>query len=71
VESCDFFSERISQERLVGLRQSIEVSRMWGAHTKELGVRARQVLQRPRVEGEEGLGRQQVEQEGGLGEGPG
>ena len=39
VESCDFFSERISQERFVGLRQSIEVSRMWGAHTKELVVR--------------------------------
>ena len=30
---------RISQERFVGLRQSIEVSRMWGAHTKELVVR--------------------------------
>ena len=38
-ESCNFFSERISQERFVGLRQSIEVSRMWGAHTKELVVR--------------------------------
>ena len=36
VESCDFFSGRISQERFVGLRQSIEVSRKWGAHTKEL-----------------------------------
>ena len=39
VESYDFVSGRISQERFVGLRQSIEVSRKWGAHTKELAVR--------------------------------
>ena len=33
VESYNFFSVGISQERFVGLRQSSEVSRKWGAHT--------------------------------------
>ena len=39
MESYDFFSVGIYQERFVGLRQSSEVSRKWGAHTKELVVR--------------------------------
>ena len=38
-ESYDFFSVGIYQKRFAGLRQSSEVSRKWGAHTKELGVR--------------------------------
>ena len=39
VKSYNFFSVGIPQESVVGLRQSSEVSRKWGCHTKELVVR--------------------------------
>merc|ERR1719320_1713051 len=39
VKSYDFFSAGISQERVVGLRQSSKVFMRSGSHTKELAVR--------------------------------
>ena len=69
--SMDRSFTRYGEEFTEGVTETDEHTTDYGDDKRGLGLLARQVLQWPRVEGDEGLGRQQVEQEGGLGEGPG